>query len=860
MKKLYSILRKKIAAAAVLLLLATTTTFAQTDVLVCGACSPQTWLDDVQNKLIATGAFNSVATYNTYLTGTPTLAYMQGFDAILVFTDYSPVDPTTLGNNLAQYIDGGGGVVNSTFSNASVLIGGNFNTTPYQVIVPIGGQYGSPQLQLGTILDPCHPIIQGITTFDGGSSSYRSNSNTLAPGASFVANWSNNDWLVAQRINVGPMNVRRADLNFYPPSSTVRSDFWDATTQGGQLMANALLWVAGVTNAVGLPPTPGAITGTTPICEGTTTGFSIAAVPGATSYTWAAPVGTIIQSGQGTTSVVVLAGNTSGNITVTADNACGSSAPSTFTLTISPAPPVSSTSSPASAVCPGGSVTLSGTGAVSYTWSGGIMDAVAFVPSSTTTYTVTGTDGNGCTNTATHLVTVYPLPPVVANATSLAVCTGSPVTLSGSGATSYIWSGAVTDNVAFTPTATDTYTVTGIDANGCVNTDSITITLNPLPAVVANSTALAVCPGSQVTLSGSGASTYTWTGSVVDNVAFTPTVTATYTVTGTDANGCVNTDAITVSLNTIPTVVANTTASAVCSGFPVTLSGSGASTYTWTGSVTDNVAFVPAATATYTVTGTDANGCMNTAAITVVVNPSPTIIGYTPTPSVCPGSSVTLTGYGATSYTWTGGVIDGVPFTATTTATYTVTGTDDNGCTNTDVVTITVIPAPTVTGSAATTVMCIDDANTTLFGSPAGGMWLGAGAQASTFNPAIGGLGQDVVTYYYTDAASGCTGSASVTITVNACVGVVENSLENGVNIYPNPNNGEFTIAIDANVGDLKIEILDMQGRVIYLSQENNVQAGFTSRVSLNEMANGIYMVRLTSASAQRMIKVAVQE
>jgi hypothetical protein len=858
MKKLYTTLKKKVAATVVLLVFATSTIFAQTDVLICGASSPQAWLDDVQNKLVATGNFNSVTTYNIYMTGTPSLAYLQGFDAVMVFTDYTAMDPTTLGNNLAAYIDGGGGVVNCTFSNASVPIGGNFNTTAYQVIVP-NGQLSSPQLSLGTILDPCHPIIQGITSFDGGSSSYRSNSNTLAPGATFVANWSNGDWLVAQRTNVGPSNVRRADLNFYPPSSDVRSDFWTSSTQGGQLMANALLWVAGITNAVGVPSTPASISGSLSVCNGSTTTYSIAAVAGATSYTWTVPSGSTIQSGQGSTSITVLAGSTSGNIAVTANNACGSSPAATIALTVNPLPTISSVSSPSSTVCSGTSVTLSGSGATSYTWSGGVTDGVPFTATSTMTYTVTGTDANGCVNTLTQLVTVNALPPVVANSSASTVCYADQVTLTGSGASSYTWSGGVFDNTPFSILGTATYTVTGTDANGCTNTDMLTITVNPLPAVVANTTASAVCSGSSVTLSGSGASTYTWTGAVTDNVAFTPIATNTYTVTGTDANGCMNTDVVTVTVNAVPSVVANTTADTICEGTSVTLSGSGATMYTWTGSVTDNVAFTPTTTDTYTVTGIDANGCTGTDAITVTVDPAPPVLGNSTATSVCAGTSITLTGSGATTYTWTGGVNDGVPFVPVSSATYTVTGTDANGCTGSDEIGITVNAQPSVTGSSSTTTLCLDDANAMLTGNPASGTWAGVGVTGSSFDPTAAGVGPEVVTYSYTDV-NGCSGSASVTITVNACVGVEESSLENSVIVYPNPNNGEFTIAVNANVGDLKIEVVDMQGRVVFASQENNVQAGFTSRVSLNEMAKGIYMVRLTSADAQQMIKVAVQE
>lgn len=786
MKKIYPVLKNKFASAIVLFIL-TTTAFAQTDVLVCGAASPQSWLDDVQNKLVATGNFNSVTTYNLYLTGTPTLAYLQGFDAVLVYTDYGCQDAITFGNNLAAYIDGGGGVVNCVFSNAGVLIGGNFNTSPYQVVVPAGNIY-NPTLTLGTILNSCHPIIQGITNFNGGSSSYRSTSDSLAPGAAFVANWNNGDWLVAEKQNVGPMNVRRADLNFYPPSSDARSDFWDSSTQGGQLMANALLWVAGVINPGPPPIAPMAITGSGSMCVGSITTYSISAVAAATSYTWTVPAGSTIQSGQGTTSITVLNGNTSGTVSVTADNGCGSSAPSTYTLTI------------------------------------------------------------------------YPLPTVAANATTVEICSGSPVTLSGSGASTYSWTGPVSDNVAFTPTVTDTYTVTGTDTNGCQDTDTITVVVNPLPVVIANSSASTVCSGAQIILNGSGDSaSYTWSNAVTDNVPFNATVTSVFIVTGTDTNGCANTDSITVIVNALPPVVANSTASAVCTGDSVTLTGSGATTYTWSGSVVDGASFIPAATGTYTVTGTGLNGCVNTDTITVTVNTIPTVIANSTDSSVCAGSPVTLTGSGAAFYTWTNSVTNGSAFVPASTITYTVTGTDVNNCVNTDTITVTVNTIPAVTGTSSVSTICFDDANATLNGSPAGGIWFGVGVVGTSFDPSIAGNGTWNLPYNYTDA-NGCSASASVTITVSACVGVVENLLEDGVNVYPNPNNGEFTIAVNATIGDVKIEILDMQGRVVYVSQESNVTAGFTNVVSLDGMSNGIYMVRLTSANAQRMIKVSVEK
>jgi hypothetical protein len=534
-------------------------------------------------------------------------------------------------------------------------------------------------------------------------------------------------------------------------------------------------------------------------------------------------------------------------------------------VAVNPIPVAATAATPT--LCGGGSTTLTATGATTFNWMPGNMSgsSVTVSPSATETYTVTGTDPSGCTNTAMVTVTVASIPTVVANSTATTVCSGDPVTLTGSGAATYTWAAAmtVTDNVAFNPTATDTYTVTGTDANGCSNTDMITVNVNALPTVVANSTATTVCSGDPVTLTGSGATSYTWAAaiSVTDNVAINPTATDTYTVTGTDGNGCSNTDMITVNVNALPTVVANSTATTVCAGDPVTLTGSGATSYTWAAAmtVTDNIAFTPTATDTYTVTGTDGNGCSNTDMITVNVNALPAVAANSTTTAVCTGSPVTLTGSGAATYTWSGSVTDGVAFNPTTTDTYTVTGTDANGCVNTDMVTVTVNPLPTVSGSAASTTVCLSDAAVTLTGNPAGGTWSGTGVTGNSFTPSAAGTGPETVTYLYSDV-NGCEGNAPVVITVNACVGVTEELSVNNVNIFPNPNNGAFTIAVNANVGDVVIVITDMQGRVVYSSIENNVQSGFTKQISLEKEAAGLYFVSITANGEQRTEKISVQK
>lgn len=214
-----------------------------------------------------------------------------------------------------------------------------------------------------------------------------------------------------------------------------------------------------------------------------------------------------------------------------------------------------------SSICNGASSTLTATGANTYSWlpsnslNSGTGSSVTASPTATTTYTLTGTDENGCIDTATVTVIVKPLPVVTANATATNVCAGTSVTLTGSGAISYVWTGGVTDGTAFVPSSTTTYTVTGTNGNNCSNTATKTITVNPLPVVDAGLDQIVYYgypPSQCATLAGSatGGITYSWSpgGATTLNTSVCPTTTTTYTLTVTDANGCTNTDNVTVNV------------------------------------------------------------------------------------------------------------------------------------------------------------------------------------------------------------------------------------------------------------------------------------------------------------------------
>jgi hypothetical protein len=299
-----------------------------------------------------------------------------------------------------------------------------------------------------------------------------------------------------------------------------------------------------------LPAAAGPVSGTTTVCQGqSAVSYSIAALANASSYLWILPAGGTTASTSNTASVNFSNAATSGIIKVVGKNGCGAGDTSYLALNVNTLPNVTAGAS-AATVCFGTAVTLNGGGASTYTWTGGVTDGASFVPLTTSSYVVSGTGANACVNTATVSVTVNQLPNVIAIASPTVVCIGSSLILNGGGATMYVWSGGIANGNSFVPSATSDYTVTGTDVNACVNTATITVVVNPLPVVTASVSASSTCANNSIILTGNGAVTYTWTGGVTDGVAFTPTVSATYTVTGADANQCSGSDMISVNVIT----------------------------------------------------------------------------------------------------------------------------------------------------------------------------------------------------------------------------------------------------------------------------------------------------------------------
>lgn len=224
--------------------------------------------------------------------------------------------------------------------------------------------------------------------------------------------------------------------------------------------------------------------------------------------------------------------------------------------------------------------------------------------------TLTVTSDAGCSATATHPVTVSPAP-LISAGPDQNLCPGDPFTPQGQGGVSYTWDQGLTDGVEIAVgTTTITYAVTGVDAIGCFATDSVTIFIDQVEVPDAGSDQV-VCDGESVILSASTDPGYAWDNGVQDGVAFVPSQTTVYTITYTSPNGCQASDDVLVTVNSNPAVWAGNDIS-VCEGETVVLTGSGAVSYEWDNGVIDGQSFVPDRSGTYTVIGTDQNGCQNT--------------------------------------------------------------------------------------------------------------------------------------------------------------------------------------------------------------------------------------------------------
>jgi len=462
-------------------------------------------------------------------------------------------------------------------------------------------------------------------------------------------------------------------------------------------------------------------------------------------------------------------------ISMTCSNAAGTSTVAVKTVTVNQGPAFTLNSNPTSTVCAGNNVTITPSGATTYTLvnNGSTTPPFVVTPAVATIYSVSAiTSGtNTCKRTQTLSITIGTININITPA-SASVCPGSSVTLTGSGATTYTWSsGPNTAAITVTPASTITYTLNG-SSSGCTGTKTVQVTVHPLPTVTVNSAT--ICPSSTVALIASGANTYSWsTTATTSSIIVSPATNTNYTVTGTSALGCKASAVASVVTSGALNLTLTANPATACAGQSRTLTATGATNYTWNpGALTgSNVVVTPTVATTYTVNGTSGS-CAGTKTIVVAVNANPTVVATGAT-SICLGGSTTVSATGATTYTWMPGNFVGATYTVTPSATtiYSVTGSNGSGCTNTKTVSIFVVTPPSVTLTANPATICAGSSSTLTASGATSYSWsIGGTGTTKTVTPAL------TTVYTVTGTAGICSATATVNVTVNPIPNVSVNN------------------------------------------------------------------------------------
>jgi gliding motility-associated-like protein len=353
---------------------------------------------------------------------------------------------------------------------------------------------------------------------------------------------------------------------------------------------------------------------------------------GANTYFWAPSAGLDKTSGP----QVIATPLVTTTYTVSGSNGIGCDSSKTVTINVNP---IHVYITGKNTICLNDSLILTGHGAKNYLWtpktgiiftSDGIIHTM---PKSTITYTLTGTNDNGCSSKDTMTVFVNPLPTIVSSMDTT-ICKGASIVINATGADSYTWSPATGLNattgkvVTANPVVTTNYTIKGIDSStNCSGIDSIAITVIPMPII--NITGkFSLCIGESTLLIASGANSFKWSpsstlnNSINDSVLASPLSNTIYTVVGTNGTSCKDSIRQTVTVNQLP-IISIGSIDTVCPGQPVTINATSSGLYLWSPSFGLSCidCLNPTVTAlvntTYNLIVTDINGCKNNDSISV---------------------------------------------------------------------------------------------------------------------------------------------------------------------------------------------------------------------------------------------------
>ncbi len=532
---------------------------------------------------------------------------------------------------------------------------------------------------------------------------------------------------------------------------------------------------------------------------------------------------------------------------------------------------------PDTTICAGNCVALSGPpNMASYQWI--VADTTyattqnTIVCTSDTTQVilnVSDTIGNQASDTL--IINTLPLPDCVLQQDTVAVCSGIPADffVAPSDCALYIWTyGTQVDTSQFghlrifnTDTSMTVY-LEIVNTNGCNRFDSAFLTVYPLPQLAVTGDT-AICYGDSISIGASGATSYLWRLNE-DTISTQPFfITAppvginNYVVSGNDEHGCVVNDTVTITVyaNPSPQIVYDT--NEVCANTNVVLYATGASSYIWQpgGDTTEEYTWLLTDTTTFYLTGISVYGCKATDSIIINTRPSPEVSFTGLLPAYCQNDpDVTLTGIPSEG-TFAGAGIVGNIFSPTTAGVgqhlILFTYTNAEGCTGID--------------SAKTTVygggndILLHPSDTTLYHS-GDSVIFDAGPGFDKYYWSTGDTTQKIVLYYnnypkgtYTFIVIGvinsCTSKGSALVTFANPNGITDkNNLPTFV-VYPNPNNGVFSIAYAGNGNTISFYLKNSMGQTVYSKKNIICNLDCHTNINLPQLSPGIYFISLYTGS-----------
>ena len=379
------------------------------------------------------------------------------------------------------------------------------------------------------------------------------------------------------------------------------------------------------------------------------------------------------------------------------------------------------------------------------------------------------------------------------------------------------------------------YTVTA-QVNCNVGTASISVTNLTLNA---SAQSPSVCSGNSITLSVTGnANAYTWNpGSLTgSNVLVNNITNPIYTITANGSGGCSSSS--TLGINILPLPVISMSSGSICLGQSYTLSPIGASSYTFS---SGSAVVTPSITSSYSVIGTSSLGCLSAslAVSSVTVNSLPILTALSSKSVICIGETIILSATGANTYSWNAVAGNSsISVSPTISTTFSVSGADANLCVGSQTTFVNVNPLPIITIVGTRSLICKGEKNTLLASGASNYTWATSPPSYSSsvlISPTI------TTTYTLSGINSfSCANTATYTQVVSSCIGINKINDNNiGLTIYPNPNNGEFTVEF-LRIDNFYIEITNLLGQII-----KTQKAELINQININLFENGIYFINV---------------